>query len=73
MGFPKHLVLLAINNIPSVASPGPKGGCGLLVVTGKRKGRPRKDIVPDGLVQLRIQKFGTKCQKKITGGAAWRV
>jgi hypothetical protein len=30
---------------------GPGGGHSLLVVTGKRRGRPRKDIVPDGLVQ----------------------
>ena len=30
----------------------PGRGHGLLVVTGKRRGRPRKGIVPDGLVQL---------------------
>ena len=36
---------------------GQGGGHGLLVVTGKRRGRPRKNIVPDGLVQLRIQNF----------------
>ena len=34
---------------------GPGGGHSLLVVTGKRRGRPRKNIVLDGLVQLRIQ------------------
>ena len=39
---------------------GPGGGQGLLVVTGKRRGRPKKGIVPDGLVQLRIQNFVTK-------------
>ena len=39
---------------------GPGGGHGLLVVTGKRRGRPKKGIVPDGLVQLRIQNFVTK-------------
>ena len=44
------------------ASLGPGGGHGLLVVTGKRRGRPRKGIVPDGLVQLRIQNFVTKYQ-----------
>ena len=39
------------------AVQGPGGGHSLLVVTGKRRGRPRKNIVPDGLVQLRIQNF----------------
>ena len=39
---------------------GPGGGHGLLVVTGKRRGRSRKGIVPDGLVQLRIQNFVKK-------------
>ena len=30
------------------ATPGPGGGHGLLVVTGKRRGRPKKGIVQDG-------------------------
>ena len=34
---------------------GPGGGHGLLVVTGKRRGRPMKGIVPESLVQLWIQ------------------
>ena len=44
-------------------NPGPSRGQNRLVVTGKRRGRPRKGIVPDGLVQLQIQNFGSKFQK----------
>ena len=46
-------------------SHGPGRGHGLLVVTGKRRGRPKKGIVPDGLVQLRIQNFVTKFDMRI--------
>ena len=49
---------------------GPGGGHGLLVVTGKRRGRPKKGIVPDVLVQLRIQNFVTKFDLGGEGGAA---
>jgi hypothetical protein len=36
---------------------GPGGGHSLLVVTGKRRGRPRRNIVPDVLVKLWIRKI----------------
>ena len=49
---------------------GPGGGHGLLVVTGKRRGRPKKGIVPDGLVQLRIQNFVTKYDLGRGGGGS---
>ena len=48
---------------------GPGGGHSLLVVTGKRRGRPRKDIVPDGLVQLRIQNFVSIISKNQNQGS----
>ena len=51
-------------------SLGPGRGHGLLVVTGKRRGRPRKGIVPDGLVQSK-----TLSKSLILGGgvaAKWR-
>ena len=51
-------------------SLGPGRGDGLLVVTGKRRGRPRKGIVPDGLVQLRIQNFVKKFDIGRGGGCS---
>ena len=44
------------------------GGHGLLVVTRKKRERPKKGIVPDGLVQLRIQNFVTKFDLGGEGG-----
>ena len=43
-----------------VTDSSPRGRQNLLFVTGKRKGRPKKGILPDGIVQLRILNFINK-------------
>ena len=53
------------------ASPGPGGGHGLLVFTAKRRGRPKKAIVPDGLVQLRNQNKMRGIKRKSETGCHW--
>ena len=52
--------------------PVPSSGRNLLLVTGKRWGRPRKGIVLDGLVQLQIQNCFSKNVSFVIFGSCHR-